>query len=138
MRTYNYMKIKTYKDIKETIIKRESYKGFLYYCISSVLLIIPFLNYCTFKYETLRITYILGPHYGHDFDNYKECKKYLDDNNLMDYGKNFYNFYLNFYNLFVVIYLIYIYRTRKLKQLDMQKKILLSNQKERIDFKDKY
>lgn len=112
------------KDIKDNILKKETYKGLFYHGIVSILIIFPFINYLCFKYETLRLTYTLGPYYGHNFQTYKDCKKYLDDNDLYEYGRSRYNFYVNFYNLFAVLFLLRIFTKGKNVNLLKQKKII--------------
>lgn len=123
------IQLNSVKDFKENVLKKESYKGFFYFGITSLLLIIPFFNYFAFKFETLRLTYTLGPYYGHDFKDYKECRKYLDENDLYEYGKSRYNFYLNFYNLISVLGLIYFLMKRKQINLEGQKKNILDKSK---------
>lgn len=88
------------------LFKLSNYKGYLYFLVSSLTMYMPFINYVSHQFETIRLAYVLGPYYGHDFKNYKEARTYLKVNKLFSHGRFYYNIFLHIYNITVFGFLL--------------------------------
>ena len=84
--------LKSYSDMSALLTQRSSYKGISYFLLSEVLFVMPFVNLLSHRFETLRLAYVFGPYYDHEFGNYKEAKNYLKQNKLFYPGRFIYNF----------------------------------------------
>lgn len=92
------IKLSNVVEMTKIMFNKEWYKGLKYYLLSSFLMFLPFINYMSFKYESIRVAYVFGSHFGHEFRNYTEARDYLVANNLMNYGKFRYNIFIHLYN----------------------------------------
>lgn len=94
-----YASLKSFADLKELYTHKSNYKGLWYFLLSEFSIIIPFVNYFSHRFETIRLAYVFGPYLGHDFKDLKEAKLYLKNNIGFNVGRGYYNFYLHVINI---------------------------------------
>jgi hypothetical protein len=98
-----YASLKNFGELKQLLFQKSSYKGFMFYLTSEVLFFIPFLNYLSHRFEAIRLAYVFGPYFGHEFKNYKEAREFVKVNNAFKHGRFTYNVVPTLINVFTII-----------------------------------
>jgi len=98
-----YASLKNRREMLLLFLQQSSYKGLSYYIFSEILMFIPFLNYLSHRFETIRLAYVFGPYFGHEFNSYKDAKLYLRANKGFKPGRFHYNISSHLFNFFVFI-----------------------------------
>ena len=102
-----YASLKNVSEVTRLIFNKSNYKGIGYHFLSKLCVIIPFLNLLSYRYESTRLAYVLGTHYGHDFKNYKEARQFLATHEYLKPGKLYYNLPFHAINGSICFLMIY-------------------------------
>jgi len=98
-----YASLTNFGELKQLMCQKSSYKGITFYVISNILMFIPFFNYFSHRFETIRLAYVFGPYFGHNFTSYKEAKYFVKANNGFKHGRFLYNLFPTGINLVYVL-----------------------------------
>ena len=94
----DYTSLKNFFDITYLYSNTTSYKGVGFHILSKLTIYFPFVNLLSYHFESVRLAYVFGPYYGHNFKNYKEAYKFLSRNEYLKAGKLHYNFLIHLSN----------------------------------------
>ena len=99
----NYTSLKNFPELIKFYSSKSAFKGFTNYAVQSLLMTVTFVNLLCHRIESFRLSYLIGPFYGQDFQKYKDAKTFMKDKQFLKPGRFYFTWNIHLYNFVFIL-----------------------------------